>query len=130
MNTSRQSGLTPAGWWAIVIFAVLCLLALNNLGCVMSTVTPDRIEVPLASYDGAEANSGILALEAGGAIVTEKFAARYVALLKLYREAFVPRVNPKDGVAVRPDGTRFITNEVLERMILMSEWRRMGRITD
>lgn len=101
-------------------------LALGAGGC---TITPARVDGS-ASYDGAEANSGVLSLEKTGAVVTPRVVERYVALLDLYRTAFVPRVNPTDGVAKRPDGTCFITNEVLERLILMAEWRRMGRKPD
>lgn len=97
---------------------------------VACTVTPDRVQPGSASYDGGEANSGILRLEGKGAVVTPKFVARYHSLLAEYSKAFLPRPAPNDGVARRPDGTCYITNEVLERLILMSEWHRMGRKPD
>lgn len=113
---------------AFLVSAVLAVVVLGaTSGC---TTTPDRVESRAASYDGGEANSGILALEKGGAVVTQKFVARYQSLLREYRKAFLPAMDPDDGIANRPDGTRFITNEVLERMILISEWRRLGRKPD
>jgi hypothetical protein len=106
---------------------ILAIVVLAFTGC---TVTPDRVTPASASYDNGEANSGVLALEKDGAFVTARLVERYRALLGVYESAFVPRVKPAEGVTKRPDGTFFITNEVLERMILLTEWRRMGRKPD
>lgn len=108
------------------IFAAVAL-ALVVSAC---TVTPDRVSPGSASYDNGEANSGVLSLEKTGAIVTPRLVERYRALLEVYRAAFVPKVDPAAGVLRNPDGTYFISNEVLERLILLSDWRRMGRKPD
>lgn len=109
------------------VLLVVAVLACAGPGC---TVTADRVAAGSASYDDGVANSGILALEKAGAVVTPRLVERYRALLDLYGKAFVPRVKASDGTEKLPDGTYFITNEVLERHMLMSEWRRMGRKPD
>ena len=106
------------------------ILAIVLLACTACTVTPDRVAPAAASYDDGEANSGIIGLEKTGAVVTARLVDRYRALLDVYGKAFLPRVDSRAGVTKRPDGSYFITNEVLERMILLTEWRRMGRKPD
>ncbi len=105
-------------------------IAIMVLACAGCTVTPDRVAPAAASYDGGEANSGVLSIENEGAVVTPRLVDRYRALLAVYKNTFVPRVDPKVGVLKNPDGTFFITNEVVERLILLTEWRRMGRKPD
>jgi hypothetical protein len=125
MITSRKSGLTPAGWVFLVVLGVLLAVGVDGLaGC--KTVTPDRVASTGASYDGAEANSGILSLEPGGARVTPHLRDRYNALVELYGKRFTPPVRRHEGFVRQPDGTYLIDNQTLERFLTMAEWRRAG----
>lgn len=118
-------------WRAIVLgfllLAGIAFAVIGSTGC-SSTVTPKPVATSEASFDGGEQNSGILKLVDGGAIITEHARERFNALIEIYGEEFLPAIEKDRGI--RPDlsdGTYFITNEALQKFILMNHWRKMGR---
>lgn len=124
-------------WLVIVVTVVLGAVALCFIGC-SSTVVPAPIEAAQASYDEGEANSGILALVDGGALITARARERYNALVLLYGGEFLPALTLDHGIRPataaeastvnRPPSTvSVISNEALQKFALLNAWRRMGR---
>lgn len=116
----------------ILVTVVLGALALMFIGC-SSTVVPAPIAAAQASYDEGEQNSGILALVDGGALITARARERYNALILDYGREFAPPLELGHGVSTSMRTTEdgraayFISNEALQKFILMNAWRRMGR---
>ncbi|HEX2099178.1 MAG TPA: hypothetical protein VHF69_00860 [Candidatus Synoicihabitans sp.] len=110
--------------WAVVL-TVAVVLWLMLPGC--GTVTPAPARSEQASFDGTERNSGVLELTETGAVVTPRARDRYNVLVDLYGKAWAPRIREDHGVTKRSDGNYEMTNEALEKFIVMSDWRRMGR---
>lgn len=108
---------------ALAIFAVLCLCM---VGC-SSTIAPAPVQSQQASFDGAEQNSGVLAMIPGGAVITQRARERYNALIVRYGKEFGPPLASDHGITARSDGTYAITSEGLQKFILMNAWKRMGR---
>lgn len=92
-----------------------------------STVTPDQVGSSQASFDEGQQTSGVIRLTATGAVITKRAVARYNALAEIYGRAWLPAIAPGYGLTDLGDGTWLITNDALEKFIVMSEWRRMGR---
>lgn len=122
----------------LVAGILLAFAALFFVGCT-NTVTPKPIPAQTASYDGAEQNSGLLALVPGGALITESTRVRYNALVEIYGGEFVPVLTRNKGIrrataeqlqAAQLNDRKnlhFIDNEALQNFVLMSTWRRMGQ---
>ncbi len=111
---------------AAVLVALHLGLTIFLLGC-SSTVTPAPVAVQQASYEAGEQNSGVLAPVPGGALITANARARYNGLIEIYGGEFIPAIAADHGVTPEGDGTFRLTNEALQKFILMSTWRRMGR---
>jgi hypothetical protein len=112
---------------------LVCLaLGLFSLSVIVSgcnsTVAPAPVESRQASYDHGEQNSGILSLVPGGALITPRARERYNALIAIYRREFSPALVADQGVSPEAAGNFRITNEALQKFILMNSWKRMGRI--
>ena len=103
---------------------IIVLLALP--GCA-STITPAAVESHQASFDQSVQNSGVVALIPGGAIITSRAHDRYNGLIAIYGRDFLPTLTADFGITPRPDGNFEITNEALQKFILLSAWHRMGR---
>ncbi len=112
--------------WVIVASIALAAVAFFFMGC-SSTVTPAPVESRQASFDQGEQNSGVLALVPGGALITPRARDRYNALVAIYGREFLPPLVADEGVTREADGNFRITNEALQKFILMNAWRRMGR---
>lgn len=112
--------------WVIVASIALAAVAFFFMGC-SSTVTPAPVESRQASFDQGEQNSGVLALVPGAALITPRARDRYNALVAIYGREFLPPLVSDEGVTREADGNFRITNEALQKFILMNAWRRMGR---
>lgn len=103
-------------------------LALACTGC--TTVTPTPADVPaVASFDGAEQNSGIVGVQPDGLfIVTAHLRARYNALVADYGHEFAPAIVADYGLAPISGTDRWaMTPEAMADFATMVQWRRMGR---
>lgn len=102
-------------------------LALACTDC--TTVTPTPADVPaVASFDGAEQNSGIVAVQADGAfLVTAHLRDRYNALVAAYGAAFIPQLVPDAGLSQDSAGHWMMTPQAMVDFATMCQWRRMGR---
>lgn len=97
---------------------LLLATALLVSGC---TVVPRAPELPdLASFDTAP--GGVVELVSGGARLTPRAVARYEGLIALYGNGFVPALQPGHGLV-----GDVISNDGLEKFMIMNQWRRMGR---
>lgn len=110
----------------IIVTVVLGALAVFFIGC-SSTVTPAPVESSQASYDEGEQNSGILALVDGGALITARARERYNALIAEFGGEFLPALQRDHGITPEADGKFRITNEGLQKFVVLNAWRRMGR---
>ena len=110
-----------------LVCLVLGLFALSVIVGCSSTVTPAPVESRQASVDQGAENSGVLALVPGGALITPRARDRYNALVAIYGREFLPPLVADQGVTREADGNFRITNEALQKFILMNAWRRMGR---
>ena len=102
-------------------------IALACTGC--TTVTPTPADVPaVASFDGAEQNSGIVGVQTDGLfIVTSHLRDRYNALAAEYGAAFAPPLVPDSGLAPAGADRWTMTPEAMANFATMVQWRRMGR---
>lgn len=103
-------------------------LALACTGC--TTVTPTPADVPaVASFDGAEQNSGIVGVQPGGLfVVTAHLRARYNSLIADYGREFAPAIVADCGLApIDGTGRWTMTPEAMANFATMVQWRRMGR---
>lgn len=103
-------------------------LALACTGC--TTVTPTPADVPaVASFDGAEQNSGIVSVQPGGLfVVTAHLRARYNALVADYGHEFAPAIVADYGFAPVAGSDRWtMSPEAMANFAAMVQWRRMGR---
>lgn len=103
-------------------------LALACTGC--TTVTPTPADVPaVASFDGAEQNSGIVGVQADGTfLVTAHLRARYNALVADYGHEFAPPLSSDSGLSpVGPFDRWTMTPQAMANFATMVQWRRMGR---
>src|SRR4051812_2171239 len=92
-------------------------------GC---TVTPTAVKDQQYSWDGNAFNSGIIRLEADGAVITAHARDRYNGLCSIYGGKFIPKLNPDDGVTPNPSepGTFLLTKERLTQFMTMNRWRK------
>ena len=111
----------------LLALLILGALIMSQPACLTSTVTPARVESRAPSYDGAEATSGILAVETSGFVVTARFRARYNELVARYGAAWSPAIGADYGLFARDDGTWLATREAIEKALVMIAWARMGR---
>ena len=102
-------------------------LALAVASC--TTVVPTPADVPVAaSFDGAEQNSGIVAVTPSGLfLVTDHARARYNALVAAYSAAFAPQLVPDAGLSPAGAGRWTMTPQAMADFVTMIQWRRMGR---
>ena len=102
-------------------------LALAVTSC--TTVVPTPADVPAsASFDGAEQNSGIVAVQADGSfVVTSHLRARYNALAADYGSAFAPALVADSGLTPAWPDRWTMTPEAMANFATMVQWRRMGR---
>lgn len=109
----------------------LLFFTLLMAGC--GTVIPDPVVSSQPSYDGADQNSGIVEVAAGGYYVTPHFRDRYAALAKELGKKFTPEADV-DRDVVKSDvlsqggaPTWFIDREHMVKFIEMNVWHKMGR---
>jgi hypothetical protein len=117
-------------WQFSLLFVLLVILGavLMQLfaGCA-TTVVPVAVESHQASYDQGAQNSGVISLLPTGALLTEHAVDRYNALVAIYGREFLPVITRDYGITRNSDATFEITNEALQKFILMNTWHRMGR---
>jgi hypothetical protein len=111
----------------ILVAALVGALAVCFLSSCASTRTPDPVPVRQASFDQGEQSSGVLRLVDGGAIITAHARDRYNALVLTYGREFRPAMTIDYGITTTVDGAIQISNEALQKFILMNAWQRMGR---
>lgn len=81
-----------------------------------------------ASFDGAFPDSGVRAVlrdETGrpaGWVVTPRARARYNALIAKYGSLWTPPLFPDEGVRELADGLFLMTNEAMEKFVVMSQY--------
>lgn len=113
------------------LFRTLLLgLALASACTGCTTVTPTPADVPaVASFDGAEQNSGIVSVQPGGLfVVTAHLRARYNALVADYGHEFAPAIVADYGLTPVAGADRWaMTPEAMADFATMVQWRRMGR---
>jgi hypothetical protein len=108
-----------------VTAACACTLLACAPGCV-STVSPVEIRAAAPSYDGDSLNSGVLACIRDGAgnvtgwTVTARARDRYNALVAKCGSLWTPPIVPDYGVTPNADGTWHMTNEAMDKFIVMS----------
>lgn len=114
--------------WLIVavLLAALAFGCLLQLGCT-SPVVPREVRSEQASWDGGEQNSGIIAAQSDGFLVTPHFRERFNALADLYGRAFSPALARDEGLRPLPEGTWFITPAAMTKFIQMNRWKKSGR---
>lgn len=96
-----------------------------------TTVVPTPAVVPAsASFDGAEQNSGIVAVQVDGSfVVTAHLRARYNALVDIYGESWAPAIKPDAGLSTISGSDLWtMTPQAMADFATMVQWRRMGRI--
>lgn len=102
---------------------LLTIMALSAvlIGC---TVTPNQIKPAVASFDGADQNSGIIGITTNGTIqVTAHFRDRYNGLVLLYGQNFVPPVAIDDGIKLVNGGWQ-IDKQHFVYFESMNRWRK------
>lgn len=88
-NGRWQMAKLPNFALALVAFALLALMVLV-FGCT-STVVPGEVKATVASWDGAQQNSGLLGFDGeGNAIITYHAYNRFVALVSDYGPYYKP----------------------------------------
>lgn len=104
------------------VFLSAVLLA----GCT-TTVIPKHVKPAVASFDGGEQNSGILAFRADGSVtITPHARDRFNAMAEAYGGYFSPRVKPDDGIT--RDGAEYVMSpESQVKAQSMNRWRKEGR---
>lgn len=106
--------------WLGVVLGALCALP----AC---TVAPKPVAAQAASFgDNGERNSGFVAFFEGGALIDAGARDRYNALIKLYGREWSPAISRDHGIERRGD-LYFISNGALQKFVVMSDWKRMGR---
>jgi hypothetical protein len=108
------------------VFTIVAALAVivMTTGC---TVVPKPVAAAQASYgDDGQQNSGFVRFAPGGAVIDAGARDRYNALIRLYGREWLPPIKSDHGVT--PSGEHyFITNDALQKFIVMSDWKKMGR---
>lgn len=127
-TTERKSGPSRSEAFQVAVWifiAVLCGIATGAVsGC---TVVPKAVVAQQASYgDDGQQTSGFLGFVDGGGIIDRGALDRYNALIDVYGKEWLPAMKRDHGVTPR-GSNYFISNDALERFIVMSDWRRMGR---
>ena len=112
----------------ILVAALVGALAVCFLSSCASTRTPEPVPVRQASFDQGEQNSGLLRLVDGGAIITSHARDRFNVLALTYGDEFRPALVHDYGISALADDTFQISNEALQKFILMNAWMRMGRL--
>lgn len=113
----------------LVLLLVVAGFAWLLAGC-WTTVTPCEVAPPAtASFDGNTQNSGIIALQVNGYLVTPHFRDRYNALVGQYGNQFTPPLHTDVGL-IGPDGAGdyLIDREHMVQFLEMTAWQRMGRL--
>lgn len=109
-------------------FQVSCLLLAALLAASACTVAPVAVKPAAAGFgDDGKQTSGLIAFVEGGALIDAGARDRYNALIKLYGRDWQPAIKADHGIT-RREGLWFITNSALQQFIVMSDWKRMGRI--
>ena len=128
--------------WLSKLFAV-ALIALA-VGCA-STLTPKIAESQLASFDGTNQNSGLVAFVNGGAAMTTHAHDRYVDLVKEFGVRFHPPLTNDAGwlwtatdgsiwptgstpaktqIVYDPNANWWVDNQHLAYFAAMNRWRK------
>lgn len=112
-----------AFWATFSIVAVLFVATLLT-AC---TVVPKPVAAQQASYgDDGKQDSGFKQFVEGGALIDHGARDRYNSLISLYGKEWLPPSKKDHGVT--PSGALFfITNDGLQKFIVMSDWKKMGR---
>jgi hypothetical protein len=104
---------------------ILALVLALASGCA-STVTPDRVTAAAPSFDGNEQTSGVLSLNANGAVVTDHFRYRYNALVATYGQDFTPPLKGDAGFTAITSSRWLIDRQHLSQFLEMNAWHRAG----
>jgi hypothetical protein len=81
---------------AVLFMCAVAMVAVQIAGCI---IRPKPVQHTMPSYDGNEANSGVIELFAGdGARITDHARDRYNALALKYGTRFEVPVKPDDGI--------------------------------
>jgi len=93
---SEKTLLNKSGFWFI---SAICLCALVTIVGCTTTVVPVEIRATVASFDGTNQNSGILAqLSDHGVILFTNAVQRYSILAQKYGSRCLPPVTGKEAV--------------------------------
>lgn len=111
----------------LACFLIALVAVLYFTGC-SSTVTPPPVVASEASFgDDGKQNSGFIRFVEGGALIDAGARDRYNALVKLYGGEWLPEIEKDHGI--RPLATAyFISNDALQKFLVMSDWKKMGRV--
>jgi hypothetical protein len=108
-----------------ILLAAPALTAVFSTSCT-STVLPEPVVAKRASFDEMEENSGVIEVvhdpsgRVAGWIVTARARARYNALIEKYGSLWTPAIGPDYGVTALEAGRFLLTNEAMEKFIVMS----------
>lgn len=107
------------------LLAFLCL-AVFLTGCT-TTVIPTHVKPAVASFDGGEQTSGILAFRPDGSVtITPHARDRFNAMAAIYGGCFAPALRPDEGIS--KDGDNFVMSpEAQTKALSMNRWRKEGR---
>lgn len=125
--TSKKSGSSLgnsiAKWLFLAAFAWLVAVIVSS--CIHTTA-PELVEAAVASYDGNEQNSGVIASTPSGFIVTDNFRLRYNALIATYGADLPTPATVDSGIAPIGPDRWLITKQRMIDFLTMNQWRRAG----
>lgn len=108
----------------VAIAVLLVGVAVLSAGC--GTVTPPPVASESASYDGNEQTSGIISVTPAGVLVTDRFRARYNALVATYGRDFAVPLRVDEGLISVEPNRWLIDRGHFTQFLEMNAWRRAG----
>lgn len=104
------------------------LAVVSSNAVVSCTIRPAKVRSPVASFDGTNQNSGLIAFdETGHGILTRHARERYDALCSIYGSYFIVPVKPGHGISAGPTpDTWRIDPQSLVRFQTMNRWLKEG----
>lgn len=109
--------------WAGVLAVLAIVSVVATAGCA---VVPRAVESSEASFDGNAQNSGVVMSTAAGFVVTDRFRARYNAMIVTYGADFRPPLAIDAGVSPIGEDRWLITKQAMVDFLTMNAWRKAG----
>jgi len=108
-----------------ILAALVCALAVLFAGGCAPTVRPLAPQAKTASFDGGQANSGLIAIDQEhNAILTPHARDRYNGLVLRYGAKFSPAVQQDDGITPTATNTFLLDAQHLAYFATFNRWRK------